>query len=202
MSLKRRKILKGSLAAALLLVLLIVSGLLPVNLWFAKSILQKYADENLDIDVKIQGPLRLRLGPNALLSASLIEIRKSSTQDESLARVGALIVKPRLFDLLRGDIHIRDIEVRDVEVDYCAELPSFETTETNDDAPPDTAPFSIAVDSFTLTNLQFHCQDQNREQLLTVVIQEANGSARAGKAITIEVDGHIVIGSFSLEAQG
>jgi uncharacterized protein involved in outer membrane biogenesis len=202
MSLKRRKILKGSLAAALLLVLLIVAGLLPVNLWFTKSILQQYADENLDIDVKIQGPLRLRLGPNALLSASLIEIRKSSAQDESLARVGVLNIKPRLFDLLRGDIHIRDIEVRDVEVDYCAELPSFETTETNDDAPPDTAPSSIAVDSFTLTNLQLHCQDQKKEQLPTVFVESASGSARAGKAITMEVDGRIVNASFRLEAQG
>ena len=104
------------MAAVLLLLLLIVAGLLPINLWFVKSALEQYADANFDTDIRIQGPLRLRLGPNARLSASLIEVRKSSAEDELLARVGTLIVKPRLLDLLRGNIHLRDIGVRDVEV--------------------------------------------------------------------------------------
>jgi uncharacterized protein involved in outer membrane biogenesis len=202
MSLKRRKILKGSLAAVLLLLLLIVAGLLPVNLWFAKNALEQYADANFDTDIRIQGPLRLRLGPNARLSAALIEVRKSSAADESLAQVGTLIVMPRLLDLLRGDIHIQDIEVRNVEVDYCAELPSFETSAADDDAPPDTATPSIAINSFALTNLRFRCQDQSKEQLPTVVVQEAQGSARAGEAIAININGQVVDTSFRFEAQG
>ena len=63
MGLKSSRILKSILAATVLALGVIISGLVPIDLSFVKSNIEQHLQENLDLDVTFQGPLRLRLGP-------------------------------------------------------------------------------------------------------------------------------------------
>ena len=118
MGLKRSTILKSILAATVLALGVIILGLVPINLSFVKDAIEQHVRENLDLEVTFQGPLRLRLGPNPRVEAATIEIHKLGAVDEVLARVAALSVNPRLFEIVRGRMHVKSIQMTDVEFDY------------------------------------------------------------------------------------
>ena len=155
MGLKRSTILKSILATIVLVLGVIILGLVPINLSFVKDSIEDYLRENLDLDVTFQGPLRLRLGPNTRVEAAAIEIHKLGADDEVLVRVGALSLNPRLFEIVRGRMHVKSIQITDVEFDYCAALPSF----GNDTVGTEPLP-SIAAKTLVVTNLQMYCGDR------------------------------------------
>ncbi len=178
MGLKRRTILKSILAATVLALGVIILGLVPINLSFVKDAIEQHVRENLDLEVTFQGPLRLRLGPNPRVEAAAIEIHKLGAVDEVLARVAALSVNPRLFEIVRGRIHVKAIQITDVEFDYCAALPSFGNDKIGTEPLP-----SIAATNFVVSNLQLYCGDRRDEQSLNVVVAELNGSAPTNEAM-------------------
>ncbi len=151
MALKRRKILKSILAATVFAVGVVILGLVLINLSFVKGTIEQYVRENLDLDVTFKGPLRLRLGPNPRVEATAIEIHKLGAVDEVLARVAAVSVNPRLFEILRGRIHVKAIQITDVQFDYCAAMPSFGDDNNGTEPLP-----SIASTSLLATNLHIY----------------------------------------------
>ena len=195
MGLKRRKILKSILAVTALALGVIILGLVPINLAFVKDTIEQYVRENLELDVTFQGPLRLRLGQNPRVEATAIEIHKLGAVDEVLARVAAVSVNPRLFEIVRGHIHVKAIQITDVQFDYCAALPSF------GDDKNDTAPLpSIAAKTVLVSNLHIYCGDYSDEQTLDVVVAELNGSAPANEAMSATVRGRVNDLPIELEA--
>jgi len=195
MSLKRRKILKSILAATVLALGVVILGLVPINLAFVKDTIEHYAQENLDLDVTFQGPLRLRLGPNPRVEAAAIEIHKLGAVDEVLARVAALSVNPRLFEIVQRRLHMKAIQISGVRFDYCAALPSFGDDKNGTEPLP-----SIAVKSLTVSNLHIYCGDSSVEQTLKVVVAELHGSAPANEAMSATVKGRINDLPIELEA--
>jgi len=195
MALKRRKILKSILAATVLVFGVVILGLVPINLSFVKDNIEQYVRENLDLDVTFQGPLRLRLGPKPRVEAAAIELRKLGAVDEVLARIAALSVNPRLFEIVRGRIHIKAIQITDVQFDYCAALPSFGDDNNGTELLP-----SIAAKTLTVSNLHIYCGDRSDKQTLEVVVAELNGSAPANEAMSATVKGRINDLPIELEA--
>ena len=167
MGLKSSEILKSILAATVLALGLLISGLVPINLSFVKSTIEQHVRENLDLDVTFQGPLRLRLGPKPRVDGAAIEIRKLGAANEVLARVDAVSLSPHLIEILRGRIHVESLHIAGVEFDYCAELPALGNDETSAKPLP-----SIAANDLTVTNLQLYCGTPGDEQKLKVVVEE------------------------------
>jgi len=186
MGLKRRTILRSILAATVLALSAIILGLVPVSLSFVKDSIEKRLRENLDLDVTFKGPLRLRLGPNPRVEAAAIEIRKAGAVDEVLARVAAVSVNPRLFEIMWGRMHLKAVQITGLEFDYCAALPSFGNEETGTDSPP-----SIAAKTLVVTNLHIYCGDLKDARSLDIVVAELHGSAPADEAMSATVRGRI-----------
>ncbi len=186
MGLKRSAILKSILAATVLALGVIILGLVPINLSFVKDSIEQQVRENLDLEVTFQGPLRLRLGPNPRIEAATIEIHKLGAVDEVLARVAALLVNPRLFEIVRGRMHMKAIQITGVQFDYCAALPTFGDDEIGTEPLP-----SLAAKTLIVTNLNIYCGDHRDEQTLNVVVAELHGSAPANEAMSATVRGRV-----------
>jgi uncharacterized protein involved in outer membrane biogenesis len=195
MGLKRSTILKSILAATVLALGVIILGVVPINLSFVKDTIEQQVRENLHLDVTFQGPLQLRLGPNPRVEAAAIEIHKLGAVDEVLARVATLSVNPRLFEIVRGRLHVKSIQITDVQFDYCAALPSFGNDENGTEPLP-----SIAAKTLVVTNLQMYCGDRRDEQTLNVVVAELNGSAPANEAMSVTLRGRVNDLPIELEA--
>ncbi len=194
MGLKRSTILKSILVATVLALGVIILGLVPINLSFVKDSIEQQVRENLDLDVTFHGPIRLRLGPNPRVDAVAIEIRNPGAVDEVLARIAELSVNPRLFEIVRGRMHMKAIQITGAQFDYCAAWPSFGYDEIG------TEPLSsIAAHTLIVTNLHFYCGDRRDEQTFNVVVAELNGSAPADEAMSATLRGRVNDLSIELE---
>ncbi len=199
----RRKILKSILVMVVLSVFMVITGLVPIGLSFTKGTLGRYAEENLNADLEIHGPIRLRLGLNAYLEAAAVEVRKAGALDEVLAQVAVLSASLDLFALLRGDLHIKSIQIDGVKIDYCAALPSIGATGVSEESsPPTNRTTSIATDSVVVTGVEIDCADQSIEQSPNIVVDEIRGSAPTGQAVSLSANGRISSALFQIEAQG
>ncbi len=195
MGLKRSTILKSILAATVLALGVIILGVVPINLSFVKDTIEQQVRENLHLDVTFQGPLQLRLGPNPRVEAAAIEIHKLGAVDEILARVATLSVNPRLFEIVRGRMHMKAIQITGVEFDYCAALSSFGQDKIDTEPLP-----SIAAKTLVVTNLQMYCGDRRDEQTLNVFVAELNGSAPANEVMSATVQARVNDLPIELEA--
>ena len=195
MGLKRSTILKSILAATVFALGAIILGLVPINLSFVKDSIEQQVRENLDIEVTFQGPIQLRLGPFPRVDAVAIEIRKPGAGDEVLARVAELSVNPRLFEIMRGRMHMKAIQIAGVQFDYCAALPTFADDESGTEPLP-----SIAAKTLRITDLHIYCGDRRDEQTLNVVVAELNGSAPANEAMSATLRGRVNDLPIELEA--
>ena len=200
---KRSKTLKIILSTAILVVLLIVVGLMPINLWFAKNTIERFAQEKLNVDLALHGPVRLRLGPYARVDAMLIEVSKAGNDDEAILRVAAVSARLDLLGLLRGDVHLEEFLITGAGVDYCAESPSFESpgNDSQSSSTSDTSN-SIAVDSITISDLQIYCGDQQGEQSLDIFIDEVRASAPVHEAIEMHASARVNLAPFQITAEG
>jgi uncharacterized protein involved in outer membrane biogenesis len=186
MGLKRSTILKSILATIVLVLVVIMLGFVSINLAFVKGHIEQYARENLDLDVKFQGPLRLRLGASPRVEAAAIEIRKIGAVDEVLIRVAALSVNPQLIEIMQGRMHVKSLVLTDIEFDYCAALPSFGNGKGSTEPLP-----SIAAKTLLVTNLQLFCENRENEQTLHIAVAELNGSAPADEGMSATVRGRV-----------
>jgi hypothetical protein len=175
------KLLKMIGFIALLLLAVVIAGLIPVNLSLLKEPMERLGAEQLDLDITLAGPLRLYLGPNTRIKADKIVIQKHLDSGEPIARIEALTVKPRLGDILRGKLHLRQASVTAATVNYCAELPAIPVTAT------DSPLTSIALDELRVSKLLIECAGQ--EDAFSALIDTAYGSAPVDKAIELQLKG-------------
>jgi len=163
------KIKKTLLTSALVIAVLLAAvgfGLVPVNLFFAKSAITELIADELGVDLDIQGPLRIRFGPVPSLSASGINLHLPGNEGNPLLQIDQLAIKPRLMDLLDGDIYLRNFKAQGIEFDYCQHgLPENReiSVSTEDEAPLP----PIAVDQFQIRDSRFICtDDENRPEFV------------------------------------
>jgi len=180
--------LKRSLTISLLLltgVLIAVAfGLIPVNLFFAKNTIADAVRQNLGVELNIHGSLSLRLGFNPTLSASSLALTTADQPGNPLLSVKQLVIKPVLFDVLSGDIHLKRLEVSDAVVNYCPDsLPGGDQSAGDSEMP------SVAVDLLKLTSLDFECGQSQGS--ITYIPQKINLEMKAelGKPMQAELDG-------------
>jgi len=98
--------------AVLVIVVLLVSvglGLVPVNLFFVKTAISELVGDKLDANLDIRGPLRIRLGFRPVLSASEISLSPTGAAGQPLVQIESLAIRPRLFQVLGGNIHFRSL---------------------------------------------------------------------------------------------
>ena len=167
--------------------LAVAFGVIPINLFFAKTAISDTVKQNLGVELDINGSLSLRLGFNPALSASSLEFLVIDQPDKSLLSVEKLIVRPVLFDVLRGDIHLKYLEVSSAVVNYCPE-----GLATLDESPSDGKMPSVAVDLLLLKSLHFECDQPHKS--IAHMPQNINLELKAGlgKPAHAEVSGLIM----------
>jgi len=187
------KIKKTLLTSALVIAVLLAAvgfGLIPVNLFFAKTAISELVAGELGVDLDIQGPLRIRFGPVPSLSASGIKLHLPGNEGNPLLQINQLAVKPRLLDLLDGDIYLRNIKAEGIEFDYCQHgLPeNQETSESSGDKAP--LP-SIAVDQFQIRDSRFICSDDENRLEFVPRLQDLAGSLPLNAQMELSLAGSI-----------
>jgi uncharacterized protein involved in outer membrane biogenesis len=198
---KLSRSLKFALLASAALLLLVLFGVLPVNLFFAKSAIAETVRQTLGAELEIQGQLSLRLGFRARLSASDIVLHSPVRDEPPLARLEHLRVDPRLFDLLKGDIRLRGITVSGAAVNYCPEsLPAMKGTDGQTAPSDDTSPFSI--DQLQLERLALQCDRPDARLAPLPEMVDVTASAPRGQAVNVRVSGQLGAEEMVLEATG
>jgi uncharacterized protein involved in outer membrane biogenesis len=159
---KVKKVLLTSLLVVAVLLAVIGFGLVPVNLFFAKTAIRALVAEELGAKLDIEGPLRMRFGPAPSLSASGINLHLPGNENNPLLLVNQLTIKPRLMDLLDGDIFLRNFRAEGVELDYCQR--GFPKSKKNSGSSGDKASLpTMAVDHFQIQDSRFLCSiEENR----------------------------------------
>ena len=131
-------------------------GLVPLNLSWAKPAISDAVRANLGLDLHINGPLRIRLGRNPVLSATKVVLSNPAENDATLVQVDQLTAWPRLIALLQGDILLRKLDASGVEIDYCQE--SFSSPEKVPQPPDADARLpAIAIDKLGVKNVRLGC---------------------------------------------
>jgi uncharacterized protein involved in outer membrane biogenesis len=156
----KRYLLISVLALAVLLAA-IGFGLVPVNLFFAKSAISELLTRNLGMAMEIHGPLRIRFGPVPALTASGITLRFPAADDEALLQIEQLAIKPRLLALLDGDVLLRSINAGGVEFDYCQGGPPNSGAISESSNRGESLP-SIAINQLSVQEFRLLCSNEER----------------------------------------
>ena len=110
------------LISVLILTALLVAvgiGLVPVNLFFAKTAIARLVTENLGMEFELSGPLRFRFGLSPTLTASDITLRISNDPGGPFLTIDQVQVSPRLWSVLGGEFFLRGIKADGIDLDYC-----------------------------------------------------------------------------------
>ena len=118
---KPGRILWVTLAVIGVFIVSIAVGLLPFNLFFAKDTITDWVQENAGVQLEIEGPLRLRLGPRPRLTASGIQITLPEASEVPSITAETLSVQPVISNLLRGSIDLSDIRGKGIAQNLCPE---------------------------------------------------------------------------------
>ena len=156
---KFKKYLVISLLAIIVLTGSVGLGLVPVNLFFAKATISEAFKDSLGAEFEIHGSLWIRFGPRPIVSASDITLSQPGISDKPLLKIDDLTIRPRLREVLAGDIHLNGLSASGVIFDYCQILvPSQSHGSTGGDDRP-----SIAVDELRITNIQPKCTEARHQ---------------------------------------
>jgi uncharacterized protein involved in outer membrane biogenesis len=201
MARKTKNILLAALGAFVLVIAVLLSGLLPLNLFFLKSSLANAVRENAGVELSIAGPLRIRLGTRPRINANGIEIKTLDASPRSIAQLEHLEVGPRMLDLMRGDLHFRSLDLAGIELDHCAlfALPSGKVP--NNGQGEDGALPSIAVDRLTMEGLDIGCAGENDRPGTDLRVSRLQASAPKGGRISIDAEGEMRDLPYSLQAR-
>ena len=98
--------IKRYLLVALLVILVLVGsvglGLVPINLFFAKSTISMAVRDSLGAELDIHGTLQIRLGFRPVLNAAEISLYSPGLEGQPLLQIDNLTIRPRLLDILSG----------------------------------------------------------------------------------------------------
>lgn len=179
------KIKRYLFVALLVIVVLVVSiglGLVPVNLFFAKTTISEAVGNSLGAELDIRGSLRIRLGFRPALYASEITLISSGTADQPLVQIDSLTIRPRLLDALSGSIHLRGLDASGIVFDYCPDqLPLIDSEPGGLDLP------SIAVDKLRLEDIQPRCTKTELRLAFLPDHLDLNASAPLDKPVRLEI---------------
>lgn len=182
MILKIKRYLSITLLMIVILVACVGLGLIPVNLYFAKTIISEAVRDSLGAELNIRGPLRIRLGFRPTLNASEITLTHPGTGNQPLVQIDSLRIRPRLIDLLSGDIHLRDLYASGMVFDYCQDqLPLMGSGSGGLDLP------SIAIDTLRLEDVQFRCATPEHRLAFIPGHLDLIASAPLDKPVRVEI---------------
>ena len=155
---KSTQILLIPLVLILVGLTLFAVGVIPVNLFFARSLLSELSVRHTGLDLHIAAPLQLRLGSIARLSGGVIELRRPDHPQRPLLRIQGLELSANLRQLLQGDIHITEIIASGVKLDYCQPWPAPPGNDVTLE-PAAMQPPSLVIDQMRITELAPVCED-------------------------------------------
>jgi hypothetical protein len=102
---------------ALVLVLSVASiALLNLDLGFLRPLYERVASDTLQREVRIEGPLSVRLGATLTISANQIDVADRTPNAASLATIDGLEIHLDLKPLLDNHIHIPFVAIRGASV--------------------------------------------------------------------------------------
>ena len=96
---------------------------LLVNLFFIKAPVSQAIQDELGLELEINGPLRIRFGARPVLTVVDIRLSHPGRGERPLATAGKLEIKPRLRALFRGQFHFRTLQGSAIGFDYCQPWP-------------------------------------------------------------------------------
>lgn len=108
-------------AVIMLLIGCVAVGLVPINLFFAKDNISNWVLQNTHLELEIDGPLRIRLGPRPRLTASNIRLASSDASSQSSLQAENLLVRTRLASILHRKLDIRELQIDGIVPATCHE---------------------------------------------------------------------------------
>lgn len=173
------------------LLILTGAGIVPINLFFAKDAIRATVRQNLGVELEIHGSLKLRLGLRPQLSASELRLHAPGARDQPLLAVSRLSIYPVLFNLIKGDIHLRSLNASGVFIDYCPDSFPQRSQGTTEEGAVDGDGPSFAVQKLKLDRVRLDCD--RPEQTLSFVPEKLDLEASSGKsqAMNLRVRGDL-----------
>ena len=182
---------KAFLAIALIvlaLLLVFALGLAPISLSWLRADVSDAVAEQFGLDFQVQGDLELRLGFHPTLSAAEVVLNNPAEDGLPLFSLDQLVVKPRIWALLKGDFLFRELSLAGVMLDYCQR--EFPTPKPESSSPggPEKIP-AIALDQFQVSDLRPHCSREDGRQDWVPDRLGLTGALPLDKPLTVDVQG-------------
>ncbi|MCX2980248.1 AsmA family protein [Halieaceae bacterium IMCC14734] len=111
--------LAGVFSLSLILVLLIGTGLLPLNLSLLRGTIAAQVSDFLGFELQLDAPLRVRLGPRASLTVGGLTLAAPAMNTTGLIRAQNLKVSLDTRALLRGEILLHSVRVAQLQLEIC-----------------------------------------------------------------------------------
>lgn len=182
---------KAFLAIALIVLALLLVfglGLAPISLSWLRADVSDAVAEQFGLDFQIQGDFELRLGFHPTLSAAEVVLNNPAEDGLPLFSLDQLVVKPRIWALLKGDFLFRELSLAGVMLDYCQR--EFPTPKPESSSPggPEKIP-AIALDQFQVYDLRPHCSREDGRQDWVPDRLGLTGALPLDKPLTVDVQG-------------
>lgn len=170
--LKKRTALHIAWVAILLtLPLAFFLGALPLNLGFIKAPLSEWIDSELEMDIQFRGKIHLRW-----LSAANIIITDvalyGSDGHKPIIELSNLSIVPNLWDLIQGQLSLREINIDGVRLNQCNPKLLPQTTDTGSVQ----APGSVSIGELKVRQVLIACEDLGNTESAQVFIGEIKGT--------------------------
>jgi len=190
-----RKTLRVLLLTVGLLFIAVLLGILPIRASFLKGPVEATVRDATGLELSIEGPVKVRLGPTPGVTGGKISLRAAAA--DPLLEVDSLQARISLLSLLRGRFHVREFSSDDIRIDYCARLPDFPEKPEEDSEPP-----SIAVDGVELTRVSIRCGPHTQDDPLAVDIGLVTASAPLDTPMQLSIEGGVSALDFELSVTG
>ena len=187
---KRARIL---LAVVVLALGAVLFGFVSFPAGFIRAPIESAVRDATGLDLSINGPIKLRLGP--MPEATTGDLVLGDPSGDPLLEVDFLQARIGLFALLGGRVHVRHLSANGIRVDYCSPMPTF-----SEDPGDDTAPPSVVVDAIEIDRVTVRCGPSAQEDNWQVDVPRLRGSALEGGPAHLEADGSVSGIDFTLTA--
>jgi uncharacterized protein involved in outer membrane biogenesis len=184
---KRKRYFLITVLLVLALLAVVGFGLVPVNLFFIKAPVSQAIQDELGLELEINGPLRIRFGARPVLTVVDIRLSHPGRGERPLATAGKLEIKPRLRALFRGQFHFRTLQGSAIGFDYCQPWPPAPgDTESGDTRGP---PPSLVIDKVQFTGIEPGCSNPENASPLVPESLDLTASAPLDGALEASISG-------------
>jgi len=112
-----RKTLLGIVISTVILLAVFGLGLIPLNLFFLKTTISETILDKTGVELTLEGPLRLRLGPRPKLTAREVMIQWPDDSRPLSATIRTVSVQSRLASVVRGNIDLSSVTAHNIVID-------------------------------------------------------------------------------------